>query len=49
MRTAGEFRAEAQHLRSLAARVTDDVLLDMIQQLIDALEARAREIDEDNA
>ena len=49
MRTASELRAEAQRLRGLATKVTDAAVLDMMQQLIDALELKAREIEDDDA
>jgi hypothetical protein len=45
MKTAGEFRAEAQHLREIAENFNDPRLLDAIRQMIDELEARARELD----
>lgn len=45
MKTAGDFRAEAERLRELAKTVTDSVALREMRQLIDELEARAREVE----
>jgi hypothetical protein len=45
MQTAGELRAEAEHWRAVARRVGDPELLEAIQEFIEELEARAREID----
>jgi hypothetical protein len=43
MKTAGEFRAEAEHLRDVARSVDAPDLLEAIQELIEELEAHARE------
>ena len=45
MRTAGEFRAEAERLRGLAREVTDPVTLEALRELIGELEARARDLE----
>lgn len=45
MKSAGELLAEAQHLREIAKNSTDRRLLDALQELIDELEARARELE----
>jgi hypothetical protein len=45
MKTAGEFRAEAQRLHDRARSVRDPDLLAMIRELIEELEARARELE----
>ena len=45
MKTAGELRAEAQHLRDLARNFSDRHLLERLQEMIDELEARARELE----
>lgn len=45
MKTAGELCAEAQHLREVARSVSDPDLLAQIQELIEELEARARELE----
>ena len=45
MKTAGELRAEAQRLRDLARGVTDLDVLDAIRELVEELEARAREVE----
>jgi hypothetical protein len=45
MKTAGELRAEADHLRDMTRRVSDPVLLEAIRELIEELEACAREAD----
>jgi hypothetical protein len=45
MKTAGDFRAEAEHLRELAKGVTDAALLQAMHEQIDELEARARELE----
>lgn len=42
MRTAGDYRAEAERLRELANTVTDQTLLSAIAALIDELELYAR-------
>ena len=47
MRTAGELRAEADHLRTLARNVTDEPVLAKIRELIDELQARARDEETD--
>jgi hypothetical protein len=46
MKTAGEFRADAQRWRDTARRVTDPDLLQIIQEFIEELEARARELED---
>jgi hypothetical protein len=46
MKTAGEFRADAERWRHVARRVTDPDLLQMIHELIEELEARARELED---
>jgi hypothetical protein len=46
MKTAGELRADAQRWRDTARRITDPDLLQMIEELIEELEARARELDD---
>jgi hypothetical protein len=46
MKTAGELRAEAEHWRDLARHTTDLAALEAIRELIEELEARAREIDD---
>lgn len=45
MKTAGEFRAEAQHLRDMAPDVTDPILRAAMYRLIEELERRARELE----
>ena len=45
MKTAGDYRAEAERVRELAKVVTESSLLEAIQELIDELEARARELE----
>jgi hypothetical protein len=45
MKTAGELRAEAEHLRDLARSVGDSYLFEAIRELIEELEARARELE----
>ncbi len=45
MKTVGELRAEAQHLRDLATRVTDVQILEAINKLVEELERRARELE----
>ena len=45
MKTAGDYRAEAERLRGLAATVTDPQALKAMQDLIEELEARARELE----
>lgn len=45
MKTAGEFRAEAQRLRDVARSVRNPDLLEAIRELIEELEARAREVE----
>ena len=45
MKTAGEFRADAERWRDLARRVSDPDLLVMIKEMIEELEARARELE----
>jgi hypothetical protein len=45
MKSAGELRTEVQYLRDIAKNFTDRPLLDALQQMIDELEARARELD----
>jgi hypothetical protein len=45
MRTAGELRAESEHLRDLARSVSDADVLEKIRELIEELEARARELE----
>ena len=45
MKTAGELRAEAEHLRDIAGRVNDPVLFEAIRELVEELEAYAREVD----
>jgi hypothetical protein len=46
MKTAGEYRTEAERLRELAkAMTTQPALLQAMQDLIDELEARARALD----
>jgi hypothetical protein len=46
MKTAGELRAEAQHLRDIARSVTDSDLVEQIRELIEELETRAREVED---
>lgn len=46
MKTAGELRAQAQHYRELARNVSDPDLLEKIRELIEELEARARELED---
>ena len=46
MKTAGELREEAEHWRELARNVTDPVTLEAIRELIEELEALARELDD---
>lgn len=45
MKTAGDFRAEAAHLRELAKGVTDDAALRAIHEMIAEREARARALE----
>jgi hypothetical protein len=45
MKTTGELRAEAARLRELVRTVRDPVLLEEMRELIEELEARARELD----
>ena len=45
MKTAGEFRAEAERLREVAKDVTDSTVLRAINEQIEELEARARELE----
>lgn len=45
MKTAGDFRAEADRLRELARSVIDPDALTALQDMIEELEARARELD----
>lgn len=45
MKTAGEFRAEAQRLRDLERGTTDPQVLAKLRELIAELEARAREME----
>jgi hypothetical protein len=45
MKTAGELRAEADHLRDVARRVSDPRLLEAIRELIEELEASARDVE----
>ena len=42
MKTAGDYRAEAERLRELAESVTEQSLLDAIGALVDELERYAR-------
>jgi hypothetical protein len=44
--TAGELRAEAQHWRDVARSFSDPGLLDKLRELIEELEARARELED---
>jgi len=46
MKTAGEFRADAERWRDVARCVIDPELLQMIHKLIGELEARAREMED---
>jgi hypothetical protein len=46
MKTAGEFRAEAEHWRAVARHVSDRELLEEIQKFVEELEARAREVED---
>jgi hypothetical protein len=48
MKTAAEFRAEAQRMRMFALGVTDDQVLTEIQAMIDELECRARALGNGN-
>lgn len=45
MKTAGEFRAEAQRLRNVERGVTDPQVLAELREMIVELEARAREME----
>jgi hypothetical protein len=45
MTTAGELRAEAERLRDIGRGVSDSVLLEALRELIEELEARAREVE----
>ena len=45
MRTAGDYRAEAQRLRELAKDMTDPEALVALRDMIDELELRARELE----
>lgn len=45
MRTVGELRAEAQHLRDLARGVSDLQVLEAINKLVEELERRVRELE----
>ena len=45
MKTAGDYRAEAERLRGLAKTVTDPQTLKAMHELIDELELRARELE----
>ena len=46
MKTAGELRVEAERWRDIARVVTDPDLLERIQELIEELEARVREMED---
>ena len=46
MKTAGELRVEAERWRDIARGVTDSNLREAIQELIEELEARAREMED---
>jgi len=46
MKTAGELRADAKRWRDVARSATDPDLLEMIQELVEELEARARELED---
>jgi hypothetical protein len=45
VKTAGELRADAERWRETARRVTDPDLLQLIRELIEELEARARKLE----
>jgi hypothetical protein len=45
MKTAGDYRAEAEHLRELAKTVTDPALLDEMAALVEEYDRRARELE----
>ena len=47
MITGGEHRAEAARLRDLARDVTDPALLIALRDMINELEARARELEKE--
>jgi hypothetical protein len=46
MKTAAELRAEAERLRQFAETMADDQVVATVQELIDELECRARELDD---
>ena len=46
MKTAGELRADAKRWRDVACGATDPDLIEMIQELVEELEARARELED---
>lgn len=45
MKTAGDYRAEATRIRELAKDVTDPEMLKELWDMIDELEARARDLE----
>ena len=45
MKTAGDYRVEAERLREMAKGVTAPALLKAMHDLIEELEARARELE----
>jgi hypothetical protein len=45
MKTAGDYRAEAERLREQAKNVTHPAVLQVMRELIAELEARARELE----
>jgi hypothetical protein len=46
MKTVVELRAEVEHWRDIARHVSNLKLLEAIRELVEELEARAREVDD---